>query len=87
MDGFIMAYIESMIQAKPHCHTENQRFGYLWLSKNSTHPQKPTHCKTVRTIFPALLLATNLLPLTCPGLRPTVQNSSYVQDYTEKSTF
>jgi len=45
MDGFIMAYIESMIQAKPHCHTENQGFGYLWLSKNSTCPQKLAKAK------------------------------------------
>lgn len=29
--------LNSTIQVKTHCHTEKQRFGYLWLSKISRH--------------------------------------------------
>lgn len=52
--------------------------------KFQTHPLKPTEAKTgfrkVNYLLPTKLglpfiLVTNLLPLTNPGLKPTIQNS------------
>ena len=84
-----MAALNSRIQVKSHCHTEKQGFDYQWLPKkfHQTHPQKRVEAEPYFrkvNILPAklgllfgslLVLAGNLLPLTAPGLRPTIQNS------------
>jgi len=84
-----MACIEVQEQVKTHSHTGKQGFGYSysWLSKKNplrtieAGPNvKLPLCKT-RQGFSQLtsrlrVLATNLLPLTGPGLRPTIKNSS-----------
>ena len=73
-------------------NSEKQRFGYPWLSKTfQTHPLKSVEAEPCfrkvslplqnyicfsRSPQGQRVLATNLLPLTGPGMRPTVQNSS-----------
>jgi len=80
--------INSMLQAKTLYHTEKHRFGYLWLSKNSSHTHQnllklsPVSERSAYSLqsyicFSLLTsglesLATNLLPLIGPGFRPTV---------------
>ena len=81
--------LNSTLQAKTRYHTEKQGFGYSWLSNNSRHTyQHPLKLSPVSewSAYPlqnyvcfsllTSVLATNLLPLTGPGLRPNVQNSS-----------
>ena len=89
MYGFIMACIELYATCQNSLPHGKQGFGYSWLSKQfQSHPPKPSPVSE-RSAYPlqkyvcfSLLtsglesLATNLLPLTGPGLRPTVQNSS-----------
>jgi len=74
--------LNSMLQVKTPYRTEKQGFGYPWLSKKNsrcTH-QNPLELSPVseRSAYPLqnYVCTTNLLPLTGPGLRPTVQNSS-----------
>jgi len=84
--------LNSMLQAKALYHTEKQVIGYLWLSKkNPDTPTKshwrwaqlqkgqPTPCKTTYAFHLWVrVLATNLLPLTGPGLRLTIQKFQLV---------
>ena len=71
-------------------YVEKLGFGYPGFKKFQTHQLKPTEvepsfshstpCKTMHTFQRSPLgwrvLATNVLPLIDPGLKPTVQNSS-----------
>ena len=78
----------SILQVKALYCTEKQGFGYLWLSKNSshTHQNLPSFRKVslppekLHMLFPTHLWVSefwpqnlHVLPLTDPGLRPTVQ--------------
>ena len=83
-------------------HTEKQEFGYTWLPKKFHTPLKPPNSEPSRKVslspaklgmlLPAHLyareLATCLLPLIDPGLKPIIQNSSqYEKGWGERSTF